>query len=42
MQNNMIDSCNEVTIDILESWLKLSNRSIIIEDGKITEVIKNG
>ena len=42
MQNNMIFSCNQVELDILELWLSLSNRSVIIEDGKITEVIKNG
>ena len=38
--NKIVEILNNQPVDILEQWLRMSNNEIIIEDGKIKEVIK--
>ena len=41
MEKDLNLICEEVSVDCLESWLRLAGRSIIIEDGHIKEVVKD-
>ena len=39
MQKTLEQICNESDIDILAQWCRMAHRELIIEDGRITEVI---
>ena len=39
MQKTLEQICNESDIDILIQWCRMAKRELIIEDGRITEVI---